>query len=195
MKGFTRDWFRRPREVFEKHLAHLKGTRGLRFLEIGSFEGMSAVYFFDQFLSEDGHLVCIDPYQPYKDVTEAKIPEMQGLINHGTLGRFLDNTDPWKARLTLMRSTSRLALPLLRDGEYDVVYVDGDHSKSAVLFDGVEALRLAKTGGYIVFDDYEWQMDRPAERRPKEGIDLFLQQHGDRLEIIHKGYVLAVQKK
>lgn len=189
---FTSDWF--PRKVFEDHLAHLKQKTSLRTLEIGSFEGRGTTYFLENYTSGDGSVVCIDPFIPYVSATLAKIPDGTHPVNEETLARFLENTKPWISELTLIRGLSQNVMPLLVDGIFDLVFVDGDHSRDAVAFDGRESFRLLRPGGHIVFDDYLWGPQYSPESRPKDAIDQFLKDYADRLSVIHKVDQVVVRK-
>lgn len=55
-------------------------------------------------------------------------------------------------------------------GQYDLVFVDADHRYPAVKADSEQALRLARPGGAIVWDDYVWD-----ERHPEcAGVTTYL---------------------
>jgi len=46
----------------------------------------------------------------------------------------------------------------------------------------------------VCFDDYEWRLHRPVEKRPQQGIDKFLDEHRDELEILHKAYTVMARR-
>ena len=50
--------------------------------------------------------------------------------------------------------TSQQVLPILPQGHFDLVLVDGDHSYAGALFDVVQAKRLVKPGGVIAIHDF-----------------------------------------
>jgi predicted O-methyltransferase YrrM len=85
-------------------------------------------------------------------------------------------------------------LPGLEPACYDAIYVDGDHKAMAVLLDAALAWRLLRPGGVMIFDDYLWGRDRPPSARPRMAIDLFLDAWGPQLEVLHRGYQVAVRK-
>ena len=58
-------------------------------------------------------------------------------------------------------------------GEYDFIYIDGDHTASQTAKDGLNALPLLKSGGIIAFDDYTWQSGKGSYYDPRPGIDSF----------------------
>src|SRR5262245_25169347 len=61
---YTFDWFSHNIPVWEQHLAHLAGRSDLRCLEIGSFEGRSAVWLLTHILThETSRLECIECFE------------------------------------------------------------------------------------------------------------------------------------
>ena len=70
-------------------------------------------------------------------------------------------------RFRLITGSALEVLPRLIDSGYDLVFVDGDKTEYSEYF--TEALRLARPGGLIVFDNALWH-DRvadPAQRDPE----------------------------
>lgn len=70
-------------------------------------------------------------------------------------------------RFRLITGSALEVLPRLIDSGYDLVFVDGDKTEYGEYF--TEALRLARPGGLIVFDNALWH-DRvadPAQRDPE----------------------------
>ena len=72
--------------------------------------------------------------------------------------------------------------------------IDGGHTADEVYSDAVLCWPLLKVGGVVCFDDYEWRLHRPVEKRPQQGIDKFLDEHRDELEILHKAYTVMARR-
>jgi hypothetical protein len=53
---------------------------------------------------------------------------------------------------------------------------------------------MLKSGGVMLFDDYEWNKYPELVRNPKLGIDAFLGVYAGQYELMFKGYQLAVKK-
>jgi predicted O-methyltransferase YrrM len=68
------------------------------------------------------------------------------------------------ARYRLINGSAAEVLPRLRDGAYDLVFVDADKSAYAVYYE--QALRLLRPGGIVAFDNALWhdQVADPAQR-------------------------------
>lgn len=192
MPDFKVNWS--PTSTFEKFLSHLKGRENLRFLEIGVMEGRGTCFFFEHLLGQAGTMVCIDPFIDYSKSTIAKIKGFDDVINGSLLDRFKANVKPFLQRIDLRQDLSQNALPTLPADTFDMVFVDGDHSRDAVAFDARESLRLTKKGGYIIFDDYRWGYERGPEFSPKDAIDQFLKIFGHQVKLLHQDWCVVARK-
>lgn len=180
--GFTSDWVSNKAEQWKELLSHLSGKPGLRFVEIGSYEGRSACWFAENVLTHaTSMLVCIDPWTDR--------PEREK--------RFDQNTKRFGKKIVKRKALSRNELPKLADGSLDCAYIDGCHEGGAALLDGILALHKLKAGGIMIFDDYAhpgpW-LDK-IHHLPKEGIDAFLSLYDHRLKVLSKGWQVAVRKE
>ena len=172
-------------------------------LEIGCFEGLTSNYILDNLLAENGKLFCVDPLTDVylnENLSEldSKNNETVYKFFNNQYNRFLENTKNNSHKINLIRNLSAVALPeLLKDfaEKIDLVYVDGDHRASAVYLDAVNSFNLCKKGGFIVFDDYLWGVDIYGSEAPKFGIDKFLQNYNDKLEVIINNYQVVVLKR
>ncbi len=178
--AFTADYVSAHLEVWSRWLKQLSGRPDLRVLEIGSFEGRSAIWFLTELLTHpDSRLVCLDPF-----------------VMPGQELRFDHNLDLARAthRITKLKGFSGSVLPTLEAESFDLVYVDGSHRAADVLLDAVLAWRLVKPDGLMLFDDYWWRMDKPLHERPKLAIDLFLELFAGRHQLLLKEYQVLVRK-
>ena len=153
-------------------------------LEIGSFEGRSAVCFCELF-GPAARVYCIDPWQDYQDLP-AGIPALaESHFDANTKGR----------NIVKIKAESRVALPkLLAQGtQFDFIYIDGDHSTQAVLQDATNAWPLLKQNGIMAFDDYLWQT--PDNNRPVLlAVDAFLHAMQGAYFVIEMGYRVFIVK-
>ncbi len=58
---YTKDWFNWAPHVWEQLIPHLSERKN--FLEIGSFEGRSAVWTIENMMEDGGEIVCIDTWE------------------------------------------------------------------------------------------------------------------------------------
>ena len=171
--NFTNDWFTHNIPNFEKCMETIPEKK--KFLEIGSYEGMSACWLLANGLEEGGRITCIDPfYNGMRSVFELNVRE----------------ATKKNQIVSIMQMTSYQALAELigRKQTYDFIYVDGVHSPLGVLTDASMSWGLLKQGGVMLFDDYQYPLE-PT----KVGIDAFLNSF-DGYELIIDNYQLAVRK-
>ena len=79
---------------------------------------------------------------------------------------------------------------------FDLIYIDACHDSRCVMADAMLAWKLLKVGGYLIFDDYSWNLliDQPDYVRPKLAVDDFLNLFRDNINIIHMGYKVYLIK-
>ena len=191
MPSYSADWFAGHAPLWERLLARYRGKPRLRFLEIGSFEGRSAVWLLTNVLTHPtSRLVCVDTFEGSDEHRE------MGMNLGGVYERFLENVAPFAARVRVLRGPSQEVLRSrrLRSESLHFAYVDGSHRARDVLEDAVLAFRLLKPGGLLIFDDYCWGPGREETTRPRLAIDAFLSVYRDAYVLLHLGYQVAVAK-
>lgn len=197
---YTFDWFSNNIDRWEEHILPLKGKE-LKALELGSFEGRSAVWLLENVLTHPkSHIICIDNFKASPEMKfltktkhSPKLPSPVTIKKH-----FIHNTQPYGDKVKLITSDTAVALKqtvmLKKVGTFDFIYVDaGRHSRN-VLEDAVLAFPLLKIGGMIVFDDYT-NSEQHDYTCPKKGIDAFLDVYSDELEVINSSWQVIAKKK
>jgi hypothetical protein len=165
------------------------GKPGLRFLEIGCFEGRASLWLLENVLTDPtSRLDVIDTFEGSPEF------EVMG-IDGSTLNRFTGNVAPHADKVTVMQGMSGDVLRTLPPVEtYDFIYVDGSHAAPDVLTDAVLAWPLLKQRGVMVFDDYLWVLSGSEHERPGIGIDAFRSAFGAQMALIFQEFQLAVAK-
>lgn len=179
--NFTQDWFTKNIPSLKEILG--KDRCASKILEIGSFEGRSALWFLENVLRTDGHFTTVDPLRSFVNQEDVLVEN----INMGVLP-----TQTYR----LIKNYSNRALPklILDDEKFDIIYVDGDHTAPMVLSDAVMSFDLLEPNGIMVFDDYLWE-NAPGElKQPKIAIDSFVQVYAEKLTVISTNWQLAIKK-
>lgn len=213
-RQYSTNWFEGQIPNWQRWLAPFMGKPDLKALEIGSFEGRSAVWMLENVLTAPGSTIdCIDLFEPAEKFGDYH-------------ARFRANTAPWRERITEYPGRSYEQLKRL-SGPYDIVYIDGWHSAFGALADGVMTWPMLKVGGVMIFDDYLWiphkygKIPKPSKLRrawiklrggnwrreaaeaaiakvpgecPKPGVDGLLRTLEGHYELLGDDYQLALRK-
>ena len=175
-KQFSSDWFVQNMPNWIGPLAKFR-ERPCEVLEIGSFEGRSAIFLLEYL--RRCKLTCIDPF--YSSDTER---------------RFASNTADYTERLEVIKEVSVPALDKLRreQRQYQVIYIDGSHRRDDVLADSILAWPILSIGGVLIWDDRGWKTHLPSDERPEHAIDLFCAMFRSCFQVRHWGYQVIVEK-
>ena len=190
--SFTHDWTQFLTQSLSNLFPQIP-SKPMKVVEVGSFEGLGTRILFDRLVSHhpDSRLYCIDPWQDvYVPGEPLKFADIDGLFV-GQFARFLQNTTNLGPNVVPLRGTSNQVLPMFTE-RLDFAYVDGDHSPHQIYQDGNMLLPLMRKGGIILFDDYPWIH---KGERCSDGIDRWIQDNRDNVDVIFKNYQVAVRVK
>jgi predicted O-methyltransferase YrrM len=132
----------------------IRPTKEMRIIEIGSYIGESTMIFADRFKE----VVSVDPYINDYDLADAacsfapfdKVYE-----------QFVRNT-LLIPNIKSIRETSENAFSILKDQQWDMVYIDGLHTLEGVSYDIEHYKTIIKPGGFVCGHDYGWGNVRHA---------------------------------
>jgi len=178
---FTQNWVDPNAPNWKKVLKEYIGKPNIRALEIGSFEGFSAIWFLKNILTHStSTITCIDIFieKDYEDRFDHNIL-LSGETN----------------RVLKIKANSQIILRSLELNSYDFIYIDGDHRAQAVLIDAILSWDLLKPGGYLIFDDYEWRKDGKPDDIPRTAIDTFISYFKNNIRLITTGWQLIIKKE
>ena len=133
---------------------NIRPTQEMRIIEIGSYIGESTMIFADRFKE----VVSVDPYINDYDLEDAacsfapfdKVYE-----------QFVRNTLS-VPNIKSIRETSENAFSILKDQQWDMVYIDGLHTLEGVSYDIAHYKTIIKPGGFVCGHDYGWGNVRHA---------------------------------
>lgn len=200
MKEYTHDWA----GGFIMNTGFLTGSKIDLCLEIGCFEGRVSNYIVENLLSETGKLICVDPLSD--QYLNGDLSDEEEHRNNSDWSYFSDQynrfvknvSENLGGKIELVRDLSKNAFPDLikkYEGKFDLIYIDGDHRAMPVYVDAVNSFALCKVGGYILFDDYLWNVEGGTpDDEPKKGVDMFLNEYRGKYEIVAMGYQVMIRK-
>jgi predicted O-methyltransferase YrrM len=187
-KSFTVDWTTGNFASWAAFLAPLR-DREIEILEIGSWEGRSAIFFLEFF--KLSRLTCVDTFLGSEEHSVLQ-PALATIEE-----KFDENTRGYGARLEKFKDRSARALDRLAQDRrgFDIIYIDGSHKREDVMADSSLAWKILKQGGFIIWDDYLWNNEAPLADRPRRGIDAFLYSVGGESKILQISYQVIAQKQ
>jgi predicted O-methyltransferase YrrM len=191
---FWKDWFITNEPEWKAYLGHLRGRPGIRFLEIGSYEGRSTVWLLENIMThETARIDCVDTFAGSVEhhISQVDMAGVEKRFDHNI------TVSGAASKVTKIKAPSREALRQLSFDTYDLVYVDGSHRASDVLEDAVLAFPLLKSGGMLIFDDYDWERSDLPEPLdwPRPGIDAFLAVYAREYDLVHKAHQVFLKKR
>ncbi|WP_231614236.1 class I SAM-dependent methyltransferase [Mycobacterium nebraskense] len=158
-------------------------------LEIGSWEGRSALFLLTYF--PNAKLTAVDTWagseeSPYTATTD--LSDLEARFDH--------NLSAFSGRLAKRKGKSIDVVPKLIEEArlFDLIYVDGSHFADDVLVDAVLTWRLLKQGGVVIFDDFLWDTYSRARANPRQAIISFLHYHSGEYKILGGYYQMILQK-
>jgi predicted O-methyltransferase YrrM len=194
--NFKDHWF--DSADIQKHVK-LDVSSELHILEIGSHEGKSTVWFIDNMLKHPSSTItCIDPWIEFVQNNVSTYSEDRSERKDSIYQTFLNNIAETKQQEKVVVKVG-LSGDLLKtlSQKYDVILIDGNHTCKFVLEDSVLAFSLLKTGGYVIWDDYQWVnpfVKSTELNTPKLAIDSFLKCYSPYLSVINKDYKVIAKK-
>jgi hypothetical protein len=202
--NYSVDWFSHNipmwDQVFDNY--NIKGKSGLRFLEIGCFEGRATNYMLDNILTADDSTIdVVDTFGGSLNEGGMQIigtdPNYQFTELHN---KFLHNIQKNKHKVNAYKGNSSKVLremSLQRQEYYDFVYIDGSHTAYAVLEDAVLVHPMIKPGGILIFDDYLWKDggNPHPTNSPELAVNCFYTVFELQYEVVFQGYQVGLLKK
>ncbi|EIM82719.1 nucleotide-diphospho-sugar transferase [Stereum hirsutum FP-91666 SS1] len=158
-----------------------------RILEIGSWEGRSAVFLLTELCKTSGEIVCVDHFD--LQCTEAGCERYRKLTHNLSLTRktfrVVDDFSVPGLMLLLQDEIAQSRESIGTEPGFDWVHFDGTHEVDDTFLDGELAWRLARKGAIFIFDEYDWDAE-PNERRyhQKRGMDAFLALHAGEYNLL-----------
>jgi len=174
---FTSDWFTAAIPVWEKVLKDYMGKADIRYLEVGVFQGRSALWALENILTHpSARMTTID------------------ILENPTYLENLEKSGAAQKATNLVGPSQEVLLTLPADS-FDIIYIDGSHQGDHVLIDAVLAWGLLKEGGTLIFDDYAWNEEWADEVTPGLAVDTFVTLFRRSLDVTWREYQLVVKRR
>lgn len=159
-KKITRDYFSLNAYNFYSCLSKL--GKDFKYLEIGSYEGNSALFVENYF--NKAKIYCVDTWSGSNEHVDHDFKIIEKNFNCNVKN---------KKRIKKIKKTSNKFFSTNKIS-FDVIYIDGYHFAQQVYRDCINAWKHLKKNGYLICDDYIWQNYSKIEENPCFAINKFL---------------------
>ena len=184
---YTKTWFTHC-ELKYNLIHFLDKSKENRILEIGCYEGLSSVFFADNFIDNPkSSLTCVDPFLHIDNNDHQTLLQNDEELNFDYNISNCKNTD----KIIIHKTTSDVFFENNEDGDtYNLIYIDGCHEPDYIQRDMENSFRFLEKDGIMWMDDYGGGNDGSIEKT----MDNFLVKYEGQYELIHTGYQLAIKK-
>lgn len=159
--------------------------RPINYLEIGVFKGENIVDMSKSYCKHpDSKMYCVDPWIDYNEYPEykGKIESIHSIFMETIAKEKLQD------KIVIHRDFSHNILPTFENEFFDIAFIDGNHETEFVYKDAIMTFPKVKSGGYLIFDDYDWQ-------NTKMGINNFINEYRSSFKDIKMNdYQIFIQK-
>lgn len=181
MVYFTEDWFS-PNIPKWKEVFKTFDRDSWKCLEIGSYQGMSCLWMLENIPNIES-ITCIDTFEGSPEHSREQKSNLYEI--------FTNNIKGYEDKVIIKRGYSNSVLMEL-EGDYDFIYVDGSHEKHHVIFDAVLCFDKLKSGGVMIFDDFQSVI---MGYGVQIGFMNFYNCYFHLFDVYHIGYQIIIVKK
>ena len=174
------DWFSRHINIWKNFLIPFKE---IRYLEIGSFEGRSAVFMGEMNNVEE--ITCVDTFEgndEHKDINFDIVYK-----------NFSENLKKLNKSYNLIQDTSHNFFKK-NNKTFNVIYIDGSHFYDDVKKDFINSMNCLDEEGIMIFDDFFWFYYKKKEQNPIGAILECYENYKESLEIIFINHQIIFKK-
>lgn len=121
-------------------------------MEIGAYHGANICSYMKTYARHNNtEIYCIDPWFNYNGYDEhiTNQPSNYSLF----LGNISKLTPNDINKIYIYRGLSGDIVPTFQNESFDIIFIDGNHTRRYVLEDSIICLNKIKKGGWIIFDD------------------------------------------
>ena len=161
-KKISNDYFSMHAFNFYKYLKLYKDN--INYLEIGSYEGNSAMFLATNF--PKSKIYCVDNWKSTEEYGGQDFSIVENNFNYNI------NSLPNIIKIKKNSDNFFLNNKII----FDVIYIDGYHKDYQVLRDCRNAWKFLKPGGLLICDDYIWSFFKNPRENPCYSINLFLKE-------------------
>ena len=146
------DWFSKNMNIWKNYLAPLKE---IKYLEIGSFEGRSAVFVGEMVNVKE--ITCVDTFEGSDEHNKINFDIVYKNCS--------ENLSQLNKSYNLIKDTSHNFFQN-NNKKFNVIYIDGSHLYEDVKKDFINSMKCLDDGGILICDDFLWFFYKKIEQNP-----------------------------
>ena len=160
------DWFNNNINVWKNFLIQLPN---FTYLEIGTFEGRSALFVSE--LNNCEKLVCVDPYIDYNQTEQYDFDEEHYDFKMSDVFESVDQKFKQIKNKDIKLIREKSDDFFLKNKEtFKVIYIDGYHKYENVKRDFINSMNCLEKDGILICDDFFWFGYEELEKNPVKAI-------------------------
>ena len=182
---YSQDWFTYNIKYISRVIYKFKLIdKKLSILEIGSYEGLSTVFFLK--VLKNSSIICVDPFFDFEENKDKNF--------NIVYENFKFNTRDFQDRMKLYKLTSDECFAKNLSQKFDLIFIDGSHHCDSVFKDANNSFKALNKGGFIIFDDFFWDYYEEVNLNPIGAIKKFIFENFFSIKIVSLGYQIIIQK-
>ena len=162
-----------------------KNFNDFSYMEIGSWEGNSALFILNNFKTKK--VFCVDIWDKHNNEFKDRDKELDVFDKRQKLlfENFKFNMEEFKERFSFFNNTSDNFFVSNKE-KFDIIYVDGWHEAPQVYKDINNSWNFLNINGIIICDDYFYGniTNNSDNNLPANAINKFIKEKKDKIEII-----------
>ncbi len=181
--NYNEKWFCNNLNYLTNNFKNTKNIKDV--LEIGSYEGRSAIFFLKNF--NYCNITCVDTWSGSDE---------HNIVDFNLIEKNFDlNTEFYQSNnhLTKHKMTSNEFFKQ-NNKYFDLIYIDGDHSSDQVKIDLINSWNSLKNGGFLVLDDYLWWYYKDLKKNPSTSINNFIKKNISNISKLTVWHQVIIQK-
>jgi len=150
----------------------IKLPKNFKYLEIGSYEGNSALYVSTNF--PESNVTCVDLWEGVEQYEGKDFSIIEKNFDFNLKG--LNNINKIKSTSDNFFIKNKII--------FDFIYIDGNHKFDYVFRDCENAWRFLNKGGFLVCDDYIWNYYEELLDNPCYAINSFIKKKNEEIKVL-----------
>jgi len=178
------NWFCNNLYFLKSNLKNKENIKNM--LEIGSYEGRSAVFFLNLF--SNSTITCVDTWDGGA--------EEQKFLNSKIIEKNFDTNLKKYSELNRLKKFKTTSNDFFKNNKdkFDLIYVDGDHSCKQVYIDINNSWKILNKNGFLILDDYLWWFYKDLKMNPSTAINNFIKNNYSEFSKIVVWKQIIIQK-